>query len=67
MGIWLCSISKINLKNAGFKVSTAVTMKNAVLCELAHVGSDVSEEHILSIIGVTRIGEIGIKLSVTNN
>jgi hypothetical protein len=44
-----------------FEVFTAVITKNPVfgiLDPLAVAGSDVSEEHIASIIRVTRIGEL---------
>jgi hypothetical protein len=37
-----------------------------MLCRVALVRTDVSEEHIVSIIKVTRIGELGT-LAVTNN
>jgi hypothetical protein len=42
-------------------------MKNAVFGCAALVRRDVSEECIASIIRVTRIGELGIKLAVTSN
>jgi hypothetical protein len=46
----------------------AVTMNN-VFWDIAVCGScknDISEEHIASIIRVTRIGELGTTLAVTN-
>jgi hypothetical protein len=52
------------------KVFTAVTMKNAVFCDVAPCGfvrTDVSEERSASIIRVTRIGELGTTLAVTSN
>jgi hypothetical protein len=45
-------------------------MKNAVfgiLCRVALVRSDVSDELSASIIRVTRIGELGTSLAVTSN
>jgi hypothetical protein len=38
-----------------------------MLHRVALVREDVSEEHIASIIGVTRIGELGTTLAVTSN
>jgi hypothetical protein len=38
-----------------------------MLCRVALVITDVSEEHIPSIIRVTRISELGTMLSVTNS
>jgi hypothetical protein len=49
---------------------TAVTMKNVVpgvLRSVALVRTEVTEEHIASIIRVTRIGELGITLAITSN
>jgi hypothetical protein len=45
-------------------------MKNAVFWGVMAFGScktDVSEEHVTSIIRVTRIGELGTTLAVTSN
>jgi hypothetical protein len=52
-----------------FQVSTAVTMKNDVSldvtpCDL--IRTCVSEERCASIISMTRIGELGTMLAVTN-
>jgi demethoxyubiquinone hydroxylase (CLK1/Coq7/Cat5 family) len=47
----------------------AIIMKNVISAMLRHVAlvrTDVSEEHIASIIRVTRIGELGT-LEVTSN
>jgi hypothetical protein len=44
-----------------------VTMKNAVLCLVALVRTNRLEECIISIIKVTRIGELGTILAVTSN
>jgi hypothetical protein len=38
-----------------------------MLSSLAFVRTDVSEEHVASIIRVTRIGELGITLALTGN
>jgi hypothetical protein len=38
-----------------------------MLCHVVLVRTDVPEERLASIIGVTRIGEIGAKLSVSSN
>jgi hypothetical protein len=38
-----------------------------MLCHVALVRTDVSEERIASIIKVTRIGEVGTTLAVTSN
>jgi hypothetical protein len=38
-----------------------------MLCRVALVRTDVSEEHIASIIKVTRIGELGTTLAVISN
>jgi hypothetical protein len=52
-----------------FEVFTAVTMKNVVFWDVrrrvALVRTDVSEERIASIISVTRISELGKKLTLT--
>jgi hypothetical protein len=40
---------------------------SGMLCHVAHVRTDISEECITSIIRVTRIGELGIMLVVTSN
>jgi hypothetical protein len=48
----------------------AVTMKTAVFWEVTKCGfvrACVSEEHIVSIIKMTRIGELGTTLAVTSN
>jgi hypothetical protein len=48
----------------------AVTMKKAssrMLCNVALVRTDVSEELSASFIRVTRIGELGTTLAVTSN
>jgi hypothetical protein len=42
-------------------------VKDAVLSGVALVRADVSEEHVSSVIRVTRIGELGITLAVTSN
>jgi hypothetical protein len=45
-------------------------VKNAVLWDVTPCGFvriDVSEEHIASLIRVTTIGELGIKLAITRN
>jgi hypothetical protein len=50
-----------------FDVFTAVTMKNAssgMLCSVALVRTDVSEELIASIIRVRRIGELGTRCNI---
>jgi hypothetical protein len=44
-----------------FEVSTAVTMKNAL------VRTDVSEERGTSIITLTKIGELGTTLAISSN
>jgi hypothetical protein len=47
-----------------------VTMRNGVFWDVTPCGScknRVSEEHIASIIKVTRIGELGTTLALTNN
>jgi hypothetical protein len=52
------------------EVFTVWIMKNAVLWMLRFLAlliTDVSEEHIASIIRVTKIGELGTTLSVTSN
>jgi hypothetical protein len=62
-------MSKI-LNVVRFEVSTAVTMKNAVFCDVSRVAlvrTDVSEERIASITRETRIGEIGTTFAVTSN
>jgi hypothetical protein len=52
-----------------FKVSTAVTMKNAVFMihHLVLVRTDVSVEITTSIIRMTRISELGTTISLTSN
>jgi hypothetical protein len=40
---------------------------SGMLCRVALVRADVSEEPSTSIIRVTRIGEVGTTLTVTNN
>jgi hypothetical protein len=45
----------------------AVTMKNADFWDVARVRTENSEEPIVSIISVTRIGELGLTLAVTSN
>jgi hypothetical protein len=60
----------LKYKYVRFEVFTAVTMKNAsswMLQRLAFVRIDFSEERSSSIIRVTRIGELGTTLAVTNN
>jgi hypothetical protein len=56
--------------NVVFEVSTAVTIKTTS-CEMlrcvALVIADVSEERRVSIIKVTRIGELGTTLATTGN
>jgi hypothetical protein len=56
--------------NERFEVFTAVTLKNVVFLDVtgvALVRTDVTEEHIASVISVTRIGELGTPLAVTSN
>jgi hypothetical protein len=51
-------------------VFTAVTLKNVVFWDVSRVAlvrADVSEEHIASIIRMTKIGEVGTKLAITTN
>jgi hypothetical protein len=53
-----------------FEVFTAVTMKNGVFWDVTSCGSvrtDVSEELSVSIIRLTRNGELGTTLAVTSN
>jgi hypothetical protein len=38
-----------------------------MICHVALVRTDVSEEHIAPIIRVTRIGELGTTIAVTSN
>jgi hypothetical protein len=40
---------------------------SGMLCHVAYVRTDVSEERSTSIIRVTRIGELGTTLAVTSN
>jgi hypothetical protein len=40
---------------------------SGMYCDVALVGTNVSEERTASIIRVTRIGELGTMLAVTNN
>jgi hypothetical protein len=53
-----------------FEVFMVVTIKmppSAMLCHVALVRMGGSEEHIISIIRVIRIGELGTALAVTSN
>jgi hypothetical protein len=53
-----------------FEVFTPVAMKNAIFWDVisvAPVRINILEEHIATIIRVTRIGELGTTLGVTNN
>jgi hypothetical protein len=53
-----------------FEVFTAVTMKkpfSRMLCLVALVRTNVSEERSASNVRVTRIGELGTMLAVTSN
>jgi hypothetical protein len=55
--------------NAGSDVFAAVTMKKGVFGDVTPCSScktDVSEDCIISIIRVTRIGELGTKIAVTS-
>jgi hypothetical protein len=42
-------------------------LKNAVYCDVAHVRTDVSHEHIASIIRAKRNSDVGITLAVSSN
>jgi hypothetical protein len=65
-----CGSGKLNNKSdVRFEVFTAVTMKNSVFWDVTpwgHLRVDVLEEPNVSIIRVTRIGELGTTLAVTS-